>query len=80
MESHGLYGCLAIYGIGCLAGATFVVFVLKETSGKSIGHVSSNERNANNSLAQIDDQRLHISAQGSKLNYNTFDSHNKQIA
>lgn len=36
METLELYGCMMIYGSGCIVGALFVLFVLKETSGQSL--------------------------------------------
>lgn len=33
METLELYGCMMIYGSGCVMGAIFVLFLLKETSG-----------------------------------------------
>lgn len=36
MEAIDLYGCMMIYGTGCIIGAFFVLFVLEETSGQSL--------------------------------------------
>lgn len=39
LEFAGLLGFLIIYGIGCIVAAIFILFVLKETAGKSIDDV-----------------------------------------
>ena len=36
MESVGLHGCLSIHAFGCIVGSIFVLFVLNETTGKSL--------------------------------------------
>lgn len=43
IQVFGLHGCTLIYGIGCVLGAIFVVFVQKETSGRAIDDVEKNE-------------------------------------
>ncbi|XP_055304279.1 uncharacterized protein LOC129569467 [Sitodiplosis mosellana] len=34
-----LHGCMNIFGVGCIIGAVFVLFVLEETKGKSLDDV-----------------------------------------
>lgn len=44
LESLDLHGCLATYGIGCIVGFIFVLFVLNETKGKSLDDVGVVEK------------------------------------
>lgn len=39
LELFDLHGCLTIYAVGCILGFFFVLFVLDETSGKSLDEV-----------------------------------------
>ena len=39
LDKIDLHGCLMIYGIGCVIGFIFVLFVLKETTGQSLDDV-----------------------------------------
>lgn len=43
----GLHGCTLFYGIGCVLGAIFVVFVQKETRGQAIDDVENNVNSKN---------------------------------
>lgn len=43
LESVDLHGCLSIYGAGCILGFIFVLFVLDETTGKSLDQVVDHE-------------------------------------
>lgn len=38
-----LHGCLIIFGVGCIIGTIFVLFVLEETKGKSLDDVGLDE-------------------------------------
>lgn len=44
LESVDLHGCLSIYGGCSIIGFIFVLFVLKETSGKSLDDVGSEQK------------------------------------
>lgn len=43
LDSIDLHGTLMIYGIGSIGGFIFMLFVLKETSGKSLDDVGRDE-------------------------------------
>lgn len=42
--SLDLYGCMLFFGVGCLFGTMFVVFILEETTGQSLDDVGEDER------------------------------------
>lgn len=42
IEIVGLDGTLSLYAIGCLIGALFVVFFMKETRGTSLDDIGKN--------------------------------------
>ncbi|XP_055295386.1 facilitated trehalose transporter Tret1-like isoform X2 [Sitodiplosis mosellana] len=44
LDSLDLYGCMVIHGVGCLVGTVFVVYVLEETTGKSLDNVGVDEK------------------------------------
>lgn len=44
LEIADLLGFLIIYGTGCIIAAFFVLFVLKETAGKSIDNIDVNQK------------------------------------
>lgn len=36
LDTQDVHGCLMLYGSGCVIGAIFVLFAMKETNGKSL--------------------------------------------
>lgn len=44
LELVDLHGCFIIYGVGCIIGSIFVIFVMRETSGQSLDDVGVNEK------------------------------------
>lgn len=44
LELFDLHGCLTIYAVGCILGFFFVLFVLDETSGKSLDEVGDEDK------------------------------------
>lgn len=79
MEALELYGCMMIYGSGCIAGAIFVLFVLKETSGQSLDDVESDEKTDDILLTNSESQRPLNPSNQNAFRYHTFSNHNKQI-
>lgn len=43
LECLDLYGCMLLFGCGCLVGTVFVVFILEETTGKSLDSIDIND-------------------------------------
>lgn len=39
IEAIDLYGCLLVYSFGSTIGFVFILFVLKETTGKSLDNI-----------------------------------------
>lgn len=52
LETIGLHGCLAIFGVCCMVGILFVTAILKETKGQSLDDVGLDEK-ARMARAQI---------------------------
>lgn len=44
LDLFDLHGCLTVYGIGCIIGFLFVLFVLKETKGRSLDDIGVKEK------------------------------------
>lgn len=44
IERMGVAGCLTMYGISCVVGAIFVVFLLNDTTGQSLDEYGLDER------------------------------------
>lgn len=44
IERVGVDGCLTMYGIGCVVGAIYVIFLLKDTTGQSLDDIGVEER------------------------------------
>lgn len=44
LERFDLHGCLIIYAVGCIFGFFFVLFLLDETSGKSLDDVGNESK------------------------------------
>lgn len=44
LEVLDLHGVMLIFAISCILGAIFVLFVVEETTGKSLDDVGSEER------------------------------------
>lgn len=36
LDTQDVHGCLSLYGCGCVIGAIFVLFAMKETNGKPL--------------------------------------------
>ncbi|XP_055295169.1 facilitated trehalose transporter Tret1-like [Sitodiplosis mosellana] len=45
----GLHGCMLIFGIACILGSLYILFVIKETKGISMDAVQSKNHSTNNS-------------------------------
>lgn len=53
MWSVDLHGCFLIYGVGCLCGFFFILFILKETSGESLDDVGVNENTKDENARKV---------------------------
>lgn len=53
LECLDLYGCMLLFGCGCFVGTAFVVFILEETTGKSLDNIETNEKTQLDSIRAI---------------------------
>lgn len=52
LELVDLHGCLIIYGTGCIFGMLFVLYVLDETSGKSLDDIGAEKKVKNGEITR----------------------------
>ena len=71
MEVLNLYGCMMIFAIGCTIGAIFVLCVLKETSGRSLNDIESDDEFEYDNWNNLDKKPL-ISQKRQDISYHTF--------
>lgn len=53
LEIIDLHGCMCVFGVGCIIGAIFALFILEETKGKSLDDVGLDDKNKMARVARI---------------------------
>lgn len=79
MDTLELYGCMMIYGIGCIFGTVFVILVLLETNGSPSDEVTFNGNNNVEVRLSNGDQQPLIALKKENVSYNSVNSYKEII-